>query len=409
MTAIHSFVILYKNFLRHYAWDVIILSTFIAALLVSSISNYTLISFIIKFVITIILLQLIYFDIRKSSSGFSVLIKSPDINNFYLLLIIFIIVPSISLFYSFNPYFGSLKILSLIISTIPLIIIFRYFLITRTAKRISVFITLLSIFVFFGTIITILFPFNYLAGQSTLFGNWSHVIYGRFIGSALVILLSIQLLGKGKNIYALAAISGLALASTIQSGLRAAVIGISITIPILIIHTIVKGKFSIQKKISLFMTILLVTFILLSIPNNFRTQQRYLVFSNPNLEIFKSDSSINPRITAYNYCIESIKEFALCGVGFGGFFSTKIGKDIAWMKYPHNIFFEIATELGVIALAGSIVLLFYVFKKAIALNFSLFLYLIFVLIQALFSKDLPSQTMLLISFALVGLKKTSAT
>lgn len=403
-----SFLKISQNLFQKYSRDVIILSTFIAALLVSSISNYTLISFIIKFVITCILLQLIYFDIRKSSSGFGDLIKSPDIN-FFLLLIIFMVVPGFSLLYSFNPYFGSLKILSLIISTIPLIIIFRYFLITITTKRISVFITLLSIFVFFGTIITILFPFNYLAGQSTLIGNWSHVIYGRFIGSALIILLSIQLLGNGKNIYSLAAISGLALASTIQSGLRAAVIGAAFTIPILIIHTIQKGKFTIQKKISLIITIIVAALVFLSVPINNSTEQRYNVFSNPKMEILNNDSSINPRITAYNYCYKSIMEYPIYGVGFGGFYSKAIAKDIAWMKYPHNIFLEVGTELGVIVLAGFISLLVFVFKRAIALNFSLFLYLIFVLIQALFSKDLPSQTMLLISFALVGLKKTSAT
>jgi hypothetical protein len=91
------------------------------------------------------------------------------------------------------------------------------------------------------------------------------------------------------------------------------------------------------------------------------------------------------------------------GVGFGGF--KAYNSVTEFIKYPHNIFVEMAVEGGVIGLLVLCALCFVLFRAVYKFSTYCLLLTAYCLLLSFFSKDLPSQTVLWIWLAFIGLTK----
>jgi hypothetical protein len=179
-----------KRFTENYLREVLIVNLFIASISISSITNYSLRSFIIKLAASGILWFMIVIDIKKSKFNYKSFVKSRYFKRLLTILIVFSLLLLITLSYSFNPLFGTKKLLGFIISTIPTIIALSYLLKTNNESRYKVFIiSITAVAVFSVFVILILQPFSYHDMNIKNITNWSHVIYGRFIGTVYLIIL----------------------------------------------------------------------------------------------------------------------------------------------------------------------------------------------------------------------------
>ena len=71
-------------------------------------------------------------------------------------------------------------------------------------------------------------------------------------------------------------------------------------------------------------------------------------------------------------------------------------------KYPHNLFLEFAVELGIPGILLCTFLLYIIFSSAKKVSTEVFIFFIFALWLAMFSKDIPTQSLLWIGLAFVG-------
>lgn len=108
----------------------------------------------------------------------------------------------------------------------------------------------------------------------------------------------------------------------------------------------------------------------------------YFLYLDSFIEI--NPYSISARIQSYMVAIELIKENYF-GIGFGEFGFYYFGENIYY--YPHNIFLEIFSELGILGFALFLVLIYFVFKSRAKKNIFYYLF-IMALINAQFSGDL---------------------
>jgi len=118
---------------------------------------------------------------------------------------------------------------------------------------------------------------------------------------------------------------------------------------------------------------------------------------------YKMDESITARIEAYKIGYKLWKESPILGKGFGSFFTNK--ESDGWrfiLKYPHNIFIEALSELGLI---GFIFVLFLIIKSFV-FTFNNFNYLIpllsYFFISSLTSKDITINFIVLIFYEFIS-------
>jgi len=105
----------------------------------------------------------------------------------------FVLYMGVSIFWSDNPAFGFRKWINLIVTNAPVIFALLYLYNSSEFKRYAE-IFLFSL-LFYGLvsmiIVAIFFPFKLIYGQlySFEFDRWSHVIYGRLIGTVFLVFL----------------------------------------------------------------------------------------------------------------------------------------------------------------------------------------------------------------------------
>ncbi|RJP61573.1 MAG: hypothetical protein C4539_19465, partial [Ignavibacteriales bacterium] len=87
-------------------FEIILINSVILQVLVSTISNYSTVSFILKALSFIIVFVLIIIDIKANSINSKELFASRINKKFYFTLAGLIFLPALSLLYSANPYFG---------------------------------------------------------------------------------------------------------------------------------------------------------------------------------------------------------------------------------------------------------------------------------------------------------------
>jgi O-antigen ligase len=94
------------------------------------------------------------------------------------------------------------------------------------------------------------------------------------------------------------------------------------------------------------------------------------------------------------------------GTGLGGFNTEETaGRELQFLKYPHNIILEIYAELGILPLLGFLLLLVLIFRKSLKIGFELTVMLLYFFWLSLFSKDIATNTQLW--FALIPLVLSS--
>ena len=383
--------------------DIFLILTFLASLIISAISNYSYNSFVLKAMINLILLIFIYFDYKqlKKKKGISYRIDYKLI----LIILLLIILPAITLIYTKNLIFGFEKLLYLIIGTIPLILASNYLLKTFINDRFYKFIEILVVICIVGVISSlILKPFQFGTLYKFSLENWSHVIFGRFIAATSLIIFMLSFNTDGKRFILLSSITILLVFGTFYSGLRAASIGITIFMLIFYIYSLYKKKLkTVHKIFPVFIFLMASILIIISFKNNKVVEQRFENMTDFNQLTFNEDAAIGARIEAYKISIERFEKHPIIGLGFGGF-RTYYKSDLPiWIKYPHNIFLEALVETGIIGFILFIYLLIMVYKKLYKISFELFLFFIFSLWLAMFSKDIPTNSMLLIGIAFIGI------
>ena len=383
---------------------ILLTTIFTFNIFVSEISNYKAYSFVLKAIFSFILIILVLTDykINNEEIAFKKLIVPNKLFVFELLVLL--ILPAITLTYSANPTFGALKICNLLISVIPSILAFRYLIITQNKMRIILFLnTIIFLGLLFGIVSLAISPYNPSTVYSFKITRWSHVIGGRFLSSVTVIALLLYFSNILKSKIFLISSSTILLTATYFVGLKAALLGIIILTLLIIIFTIYRKMWEKLTSISLSLVFSIVLILFIS-QFNHTPANRYGKLLTENLgEI--NVGGVNARIIAYEKSWEVIKMHPIFGVGFGGFNNEEISGSIAKIKYPHNLLIEIQLELGIIGSLFFGILLVLMFWKSYKFSIPIFVFLLFSLWLAMFSKDISTQTQLWIGMGLIGIRR----
>ncbi len=380
-----------KQINLHKVLHYLIFFLFPVQVIVSTISNYSIESFLLKGIISFLLLIAIYLFTINNGKYLLTIFS----NKLLIILFLIIAIPSISLTYSHNPSFGILKIINLIIGLIPAII--GMIIIVNNYES-EIFENVVLVFSVICVLSVVIINFFDLFDQSKIysfsFTRWSHVIYGRFISSFGLLLLLLFIQNK-KKIYFLFYL--ICLEGTIVSGFRAGTIGL-ILFSLLILISNVTDK----NRLFLINTILflLISFIFLM---PVKLSERYSSLINSFIVDDYIDISLNSRFIMWEIGLKMFLQNPLFGVGLGGF-NQQIVNDAVGIpiNYPHNIIIESAAELGIIGLILIGFILYIIFKNSLEINKIFIWYFLFALLLSLSSKDLTTNTMLFCGIGLVA-------
>ncbi|WP_157867438.1 O-antigen ligase family protein [Melioribacter roseus] len=347
----------------------------------AQISNYLPYSFILKAALFIVILPFAVVSIKLNNIKYATIITKDKIKFKYLVIIFLVF--ALNLTYSCNKEFGALKLSNFVIGTLPSILILIYI------KEIfdDSLILLITPFLLVGSVLlmtVLLFTgsFTYAGSYKILNLEYSHVIASRILSP--IILWFNYLISTEENKNTIYKIFFPVL--YLNTGLifiahRASVTGV-ILITIYFIFTcknrLITG--------CLLISSLVIAFLLF--PQ--KTERHKNLFSAGN----KNDYSIESRLDLWETAIEKIREKPLTGYGLGGFKCPADKPFVHIYKYPHNIFLEAGSEMG---LTGIILLIFLLYKILIsAYRKSKFLFSIALLAfwWSLFSKDISTQTVL---------------
>jgi len=265
--------------------------------------------------------------------------------------------------------------------------------------------------VLFVILIVLLKPFDYNGNYIISATKWSHVIYAHFALITFLILLMTILFYKGKYIIFISIGLFTSLIGIYISGLRAGMLGAVIfTIPVIVIALL--DKKSIKKNIYFALLVIIAGSVFCYVYS--KTEKTVMtridnLAGYQNMK-FNSDETLLTRIDGYRIAFNMFKEHPIGGAGFGGFKNYKGNWFTNSHKYPHNIFLEFLAETGSV---GCLYFLFFLFYLVNVLRkISPFLLILFFtgLWFALFSKDIPSQSLLFvfISFTALSAEKIIA-
>jgi len=378
------------------------LMSIIAATLFAPISNYTASSFIAKGIFAFLLV--IAASLIQREEKLTSQLRQKNMARALLIFFIFIMFLAITFTYSGNPGFGMLKLANLLISFLPLWYGYSVLFLTLTKKRMLVFFAQLGIILAASTIIIVtMHPFTYLGSYSFSLNEWSHVILGRFVGLVFLIFVMMYL---NKIIYfkdnTAFIIAFLLLQLNFIIGLRGGIIAVLAVSLLLVAYGFSRKNF---KGAILLLTVLLfsssVFFVSPGIFNKAENRVVNLLRYSEGKPI--TDGPITAREELFKVSSEIIKNNSFWGVGFGGFRNVKFGEAAYANKYPHNLFLECWTELGIPGLMICFTLLFLILKKMYQINVQLTIFTFYPIILAMFSKDVPDQTLFCLVIANLSL------
>lgn len=381
--------------------EIILCLAFIAALIVSTISSYRLSSFILKGAVTLVLALLYFLDSKYRSRLY---IKDLAPKYFFAAVFGLLLIPSLTIIYSISPYFGIKKILNLAISTVPTIIFFYYILATLNPVRMAVFRILIIALSLAAVILSFLFsPFQYVAYKFSMF-NWSHVIYGRFVGAAALMTFIFLIKAEDQKVrFPLLFITILLFSGVLFSGLRAAIIGLPLFSFIYIVNQSIKKQMDGGKRTVLIILILaaaLSAYLFLNSTNAVADRLTNLTTASG----LHRDGPIISRLEAYKISLNLFLNNPVAGLGIGGFKNSANGAITLWMNYPHNIILEVMAEYGTIGLLFFLFLAGLILSRSYKISFESLIFFLFMFWLAMFSKDLTTNTMFLAGTAFIGFK-----
>lgn len=410
---------------RKHIIEFILANIFLLNISVAAISNYSLNVFIIKIVSSTVLLILILIDVKQNNFDKPGIIKNHNPKKIFIIIGLFTMYLGITLLYSNNPAYGAQKILNFISSTVPSVIAFFYLIVTTNKERFKIFmIAIIAI-----TLLTVIYIFiDYPFDQSSIYsykaGRWSHVIYGRLIGSfAVVFLLYLSSRRNHFQIILYSVLSVIAIYGLYLSSLRSVMLGLIIVFCGILIFNIYKllidqstrdkhpvpkiqnQASSYKSLIGLLFTAALTLSLILLIPAPEIIETRFENLTQIEDMKFGGDAPISTRLEALKISKKIFLKNPLFGVGFGGFRSYNEFTEV--VRYPHNIFVEIGVEGGVIGLLVLCALCFVILKSSYRFSPLFFVFLLFTLFLAMFSKELSNQSLLWIFLAFTGINYNS--
>ncbi len=370
--------------------DYLLILLFLLQVECSQISNYLPYSFIIKFALLTIIVPFIIISKKLNNIKFHLIIIKDKIKFKYLLLIIIILL--LSLTFSLNKEFGYLFIINFLIGTLPSILLLIY--ITKIID--NNMIKVITYYLIAGSIFFI--TFLYLTNSLTYTGNYeltnlefSHVIASRILSPITLYLNYLVASSDNKRKrYKL-----FLLALYLNTGLifiahRASVLGVMLI-------TLLFFKYNNKLIIS---SILLLSVLFSFLFFSYRLERFHKLYS-----LDKSDDySIISRIELWKIAIDKIKEKPLLGYGMGGYKYSISEPAVHIYKYPHNIFLEVQSEIGII---GTILLFILIYKILITtykISPAIFSIALLAFWWSLFSKDISTQTILFINIGFITKK-----
>ncbi len=340
-------------FTKHSIFSFITILTLIANVAISGISNDSIISNAIKIVSSAILLVVFFIHSRLSDIQLFSPKTSKAFRQMGLLITIIILYLAITLIYSTNPAYGARKILNIIISDIPNIVVLFYLITYRQKELYAKHLILIITIGFIITLIAVLIfqPFNHSTIYQFEPQRWSHVFIGRMV-SFLTLIVFMYLLNQKESkriiIYSIVFTAGFYI--TYLTGLRSALIGLTLCIIVSFIWNLYKKNILTTHLYSIILIFLLISLLVYIIPQGFTTSQRLNSLIKIEDLDFGNDAAILSRVESYKLSWQMFTESPLIGYGFGSFNGYN---NIQWttiQKYPHNIILEILSEMGIVGL-----------------------------------------------------------
>lgn len=287
----------------------------------------------------------------------------------YTIIILFAI---ISLAYTSAPIYGLDKLLRLIVITSSsLILPFYLFKGVNSVNRFFYALTFFSILMILDILSGGLKPGEF--GFTSAFGS-NYLAVGRIVGPAFI-FVSIYYFNKA-NFWQkaiLIPILALQIFGLFISGGRGPVIAVvfSLVATFMVILMLNINDFLYKRNISKnfikfysYISVIVITgFVVIM----FFYEHFITFFERISLLYEMTGASAEGRIFRYKTALKYMSQFPtiFTGLGIGGFSVKYAGFDDKRGDYPHNIFLEIGSELGLFALIFFIILLFLVFKKVI--------------------------------------------
>jgi O-antigen ligase len=395
----------------------ILANIFLLNISVAAISNYSLNIFIVKIVLSAALLIIIIVDVKLNKFDISVIAKKNNPKKMFLIIGLFTGYLGITLIYSDNPAYGAQKILNFLVSTFPSIVAVYYLIVTLSRERFKIIIiALVTITLLTVTYILFDYPFDQASVYEYTAGRWSHVIYGRFMGSIAVVFLlyTMWIIERHKTgverwrVLLLVFINSLAVYGLYLSSLRSAMLGVILYIvlsALFIIFKIIVEREMVDVRrrqiASLVTVVILVIFFILLVPKPEIIETRFDNLTNIEDLEFGGDEPITSRIEALRISKKIFLEHPQFGTGFGGFRSYNNFTE--FIKYPHNLFVEMAVEGGVLGLLILCALFLVIFKYTYSYSMLTFTFLLFAFWLAMFSKELSNQSLLWLFLAFTGI------
>jgi len=254
---------------------------------------------------------------------------------------------SITLLYSSNSNYGAQKIINIIISDIPNIFVLFYLIAHRQKEPYEEYLVYIIAVGFILTLIAVLIiqPFDQSTSYYYETGRWSHVFIGRTI-SFLTLIVFLYLLSekKSKEIVIYFFIFTIGLYITYLTGLRSALIGLSLCTIAAIIWNLYKKNLSKSHFYSMILILIVTAALIYITPQGFSTQERLSNLAKVEDLDFGGDAPILTRLESYKISWQMFLEKPIIGYGFGSFNGYK---NIEWttiQKYPHNIILVILLE-----------------------------------------------------------------
>ncbi len=326
------------------------ITALIVNIAISGISNSSTISFLIKLVSSSILFLFFFIHLKISDFSLKSFYNSYAIKKILLIIITIIVYLGITLSYSLNPAYGAQKIINILISVVPNIIVL-YYLITFADKELfkNYSVNIIAVGLILTLIAVLIFqPFDHSTIYQFSPQRWSHVFIGRMVSFLSLIVFLFIMSAKDFNkiiIYSIIFTIGMYL--TYLTGLRSALIGLMLFAIISLGWSFYKKNLTAVHLYSIFLILILTATFIFITPEEFTTSERISnMLKIENLE-FGGDAPILTRVESYKISWQMFEEKPLFGWGLGGFNGFN---NIEWtriQKYPHNLILEILAELGI--------------------------------------------------------------
>ena len=350
--------------------------------------------------------------------------KLKSLQHILFIILIIILYLVVTLSYSSNPDYGIQKIINIIISVIPNIIVMFYLLTFTENETIKdCLLTVIIIVIILAPIGGFIFhPFDHSTIYQFSPQRWSHVFVGRLISFlTLIIFFFISAKSYGKIvIYFTIFIAEVYV--TYLTGLISAFLGLILCSFIIFAWFYFQKQLNIKHLFSFILIIIFTSALILITPQELNTSSR---FSNmlkvQNLE-FDGDGAILSRMDSYTLSWQMFIEKPILGRGFGSFSGFNNIKWTSIQKYPHNLFLEILSELGIAGLAFFAGIFLLIIKGILKNQFkpgrkgakflipgssSIIILFLFSLWHAMWAKDISTQGFLWLFIVFAGIEDKS--